>query len=146
MENYSTILETAQPANTVFSAINEVAAWWTQNFEGESTHLNDTFKVTFGETFIVLKVTELVTNYKVVWHVTDCHKHFLQNQKEWVGTSIVFEISKNPDQTARLNFTHIGLTSPLECYAICVDAWGGYLHGSLKKLIETGKGTPDQKV
>ena len=139
-------METTKTANEVYSAINNVQAWWTENFEGTSTRLNDEFTVTFGETFIKLKVVELVTNYKVVWQVTDCHKHFLKNKREWVDTKICFEIAKQGIEKTRLTFTHFGLSDPLECYEICCDAWNGYLQGSLKNLINTGQGTPDRKV
>ena len=145
-ENYSTIIETTQTPNEVYTAINSVPQWWTENFEGASQKRNDEFTVTFGETFIKLKVIELVNNYKVVWEVTDCYKHFLNNKKEWVGTTIQFDISNEGNEKTKLAFTHFGLTSPLECYNICCDAWNGYLQGSLKSLIATGKGTPDKKV
>lgn len=145
-ENYTTELTTDKTPNEVYTAINNVPLWWTENFEGSATKLGDAFTVTFGETYIKLKVAELVNNYKVVWEVTDCHKHFLQNKKEWAGTCIVFDIANEGNQQTKLSFTHIGLSSPLECYEICCDAWSGYLQGSLKKLIETGKGTPDKKV
>jgi len=39
----------------------------------------------------------------------------------------------------------VGLVEPLECYDICSDAWGRYLLGSLKNLINKGQGTPDRK-
>jgi hypothetical protein len=144
--NYCTIIETSKTSNEVYSAINNVHLWWTENFEGNSKKLNDEFIVTFGETFIKLKVSELVNNYKVVWEVIDCYKHFLKNKKEWVGTKICFDISKQGNERTTLNFTHFGLSSPLECFEVCCDAWNGYLQGSLKNLINSGKGTPDKKV
>ena len=64
-ENYSTVIETAKTSNEVYSAINNVQQWWTENLEGASKKLIDEFTVTFGETFIKLKVVELVNNYKV---------------------------------------------------------------------------------
>lgn len=145
-ENYSTVIETTKTANEVYSAINSVPLWWTENFDGASKRLNDEFTVTFGETFIKLKVVELVVNYKVAWQVTDSYKHFLKNKREWVGTEIRFEIANEGNQKTKLSFTHVGLSSPLECYDICCDAWNGYLQGSLKKLINSGEGTPDKKV
>lgn len=145
-ENYSVLIETAKTSNEVYSAINNVQQWWTENFEGASTKLHDEFTVTFGETFIKLKVAELVNNYKVVWQVTDCYKHFLENKKEWVNTKICFEIANEANKKTKLTFTHFGLTNPLECYEICCDAWNGYLMGSLQSLINTGKGTPDKKI
>lgn len=145
-KNYSSTMQVPNTSNDVYTAINNVPLWWTENFEGGSKKLNDEFTVTFGETFIKLKVIELVNNYKVVWEVTDCFKHFLKNKKEWVGTTICFDIANEENKTAKLTFTHYGLSSPLECYEVCCDAWNGYLQGSLKSLITTGKGSPDKKV
>ena len=54
-ENYSTVIETVQTPNEVYTAINNVPQWWTENFEGEAQKLNSEFTVTFGETFIKLK-------------------------------------------------------------------------------------------
>lgn len=145
-KDYSTVIEVTNTSNDVYTAINNVPRWWTENFEGDSKKLNGEFTVTFGETFIKLKVVELVVNYTVVWEVIDCYKHFLKNKKEWVGTRIRFDIVNEGNEKAKLTFTHVGLTSPLECYEICCDAWNGYLGGSLKSLIQTGNGTPDKKV
>ena len=145
-ENYSTVMETAKTSNEVYTAITNVKKWWTENFEGASKKLDDEFTVTFGETFIKLKVVELVNNYKVVWLVTDCYKHFLENKKEWVNTKICFDIFNEGNEKTKLIFTHLGLVNPLECYEICCDAWNGYLQGSLKSLINTGIGKPDKEV
>jgi len=144
--NYSSVIKTNKTANEVYNAINNVNLWWTENIEGGSKKLNDEFIVSFGETYIKLKVIELVNNYKVVWLVTDCFKHFLNNKKEWVGTKICFDIANQDNEVTNLVFTHIGLIDPLECYLICCDAWNGYLQGSLKSLINTGMGKPDSKV
>ena len=32
-----------------------------------------------------------------------------------------------------------------ECFEACSDAWGGYIKGSLRSLIATGKGQPNVK-
>ena len=145
-KDYSTVIETTKTPNEVYTAINNVQQWWTENFEGSSKKLNNEFTVTFGETYIKLKVVELINNYKVVWQVIDCYKHFLNNKTEWVDTKICFDIVNEGNEKTKLVFTHFGLTNPLECYEICCDAWKGYLQGSLKSLITTGKGTADKKV
>lgn len=145
-ENYVKVIESPKSSNEVYSAINEVDHWWTENFEGNSKKLNDEFTVTFGETFIKLKVIELVNNYKVVWQVMDCYKHFLTNKNEWVNTKICFDIVNEGNEKTKLTFTHVGLTNPLECYEICCDSWNGYLLGSLANLINVGKGSPDRKI
>jgi catechol 2,3-dioxygenase-like lactoylglutathione lyase family enzyme len=32
-----------------------------------------------------------------------------------------------------------------ECYGVCANAWGGYIEGSLRDLIETGTGRPNPR-
>jgi hypothetical protein len=145
-QNYSRVIQMPATSNDVYAAINNVSLWWTENFKGSTQRLNDEFTVTFGETFIKLKVTELLNNCKIVWEVTDCFKHFLKNKKEWVGTKICFDIVTEDNKSVKLTFTHIGLSSPLECYDICCDAWNGYLGGSLKNLALKGLGSPDKKI
>lgn len=145
-DDYATVIEFDNNPGDVYTAINQVDRWWTENFEGSTTQLNDEFTVTFGETFVKLKVAELVDNQKVVWDVIDCHKHFVKNTREWVGTRICFEITGAGDKKSRLSFTHKGLSNALECFDICCSGWNGYLHGSLISLITTGEGTPDKKV
>jgi Holliday junction resolvase-like predicted endonuclease len=91
-------------------------------------------------------VIELVNNYKVMWLVTDCLKHFLKNKKEWVDTTFCFDIMNEHNEKTTTSFTHTGLSSPLECFTVCCDAWNSYLQGSLKNLINTGIGKADKKL
>lgn len=143
--DFSLVFEVDNPSNAVYTAINNVTGWWTENMEGSSKRIGDTFTVTFSETYITLRVAEQRTNFRIAWEVIDCHKHFLQNPKEWVGTTVCFDIEQVNYVGSRVRFTHVGLVEPLACYDICSDAWGRYLLGSLKALITTGKGYPDQK-
>ena len=46
---------------------------------------------------------------------------------------------------AEVRFTHVGLVPQYECYDVCSNAWSGYLGGSLRNLINTGKGQPNPK-
>jgi hypothetical protein len=62
---------------------------------------------------------------------------------EWKGTEVVFEVSKG-DKT-EVRFTHLGLVPEYECFNVCSNAWGSYINGSLRSLITTGKGHPNQK-
>jgi hypothetical protein len=70
--------------------------------------------------------------------------NFTEDQNEWKGNKIIFDISRKDNQT-QLQFTQIGLTPSYECYNVCQDAWTSYLQGSLKDLITTGKGKPNTK-
>ena len=42
-------------------------------------------------------------------------------------------------------FTHVGLTPDGECFDSCSNAWGFYISGSLRNLIESGQGEPNQR-
>jgi len=70
--------------------------------------------------------------------VTDSKINFVDNKQEWEGTQIVFDISPKDGQT-EIWFTHVGLKPDLQCYGACSNAWGGYIAGSLLRLISTGE-------
>jgi len=68
----------------------------------------------------------------------------VKDKSEWIGTDIVFKISKKGNKT-ELQFFHEGLVPEYECYDMCSNAWGSYITSSLKNLITTGKGQPEKK-
>ena len=57
---------------------------------------------------------------------------------------MVFEIARENGKT-ELRFTHVGLRPAIECYGKCAGAWGFYINHSLRSLITTGKGGPNNK-
>jgi Activator of Hsp90 ATPase homolog 1-like protein len=141
-QDYTVSITVNATAQEAFKSINSVSKWWTEDLEGRSQKLNDEFTVHFGETFITMKIVELVPDKKIVWHVTDCYKHWLKDKKEWKDTRMNWEISTKKDAT-QITFTHIGLVPGLECYDGCENAWGQYINGSLFKLLTKGKGVPE---
>ena len=88
------------------------------------------------------QIEEFVPGEKVVWHVLDNYFSFTEDRSEWKGTDVVFDISRKGDQT-EVRVTHVGLVPEYECYDVCSDGWTTYINGSLKSLIETGKGNPN---
>jgi hypothetical protein len=142
--DYTTCITVNASALDAFNSINNVKGWWTENMEGSSEHVGDVFTVSFGQTYITLRVAESVPGKKIVWNVTDCNKHWLKNKKEWTGTQVAWEISADSG-TAKIDFTHLGLVPELECFDACDNAWTGYLQGSLKNLVNKGKGQPEPK-
>ena len=56
----------------------------------------------------------------------------------------VFDIFEK-DGTTQLRFTHEGLVPAYECFDVCSNAWGSYVNGSLRSLIETGRGRPNKR-
>ena len=89
------------------------------------------------------RITEWVPGKKVVWHVVDSHINFVKDRTEWNGTDIVFDIDRQRGKT-ELRFTHVGLVPAFECYGDCSGAWGFYINDSLRSLITTGQGQPNQ--
>jgi len=76
--------------------------------------------------------------------VLGVHLNFTKDKTEWKGTEITFEISKMGNRT-EVRFTHVGLVPEYACFDMCSNAWGLYINGSLRSLISTGKGQPNQK-
>src|SRR5262245_38152789 len=91
-----------------------------------------------------MKLIEVIPEKKVVWLVLHNYFNFTEDKTEWKGTKVIFEVSKNGDKT-EVRFTHQGLVPQYECYNACSNAWGSYINGSLRSLITTGKGYPNQK-
>jgi hypothetical protein len=91
------------------------------------------------------KITEFIPGKKVVWQVLDGYLNFVADKNEWTGTKIIFEISKKDDKKTEVRFTHKGLVPQFECYNACSNAWSSFINGSLKDLITTGIGQPNEK-
>jgi uncharacterized protein YndB with AHSA1/START domain len=132
-----------QTPEEVFEAINNVRGWWSEEIEGNTDQPGE-FRYRYQDVHrCTIRITELVPGKKVSWHVVDNYFNFVKDKKEWIGTDIVFEISRKGDKT-EVRFAHIGLVPGYECYDVCQDAWGTYIKGSLRDLIATGKGQPNQ--
>lgn len=140
--NFTTSLLVDQSPSHVFQAINRVKDWWSSKMEGHSEKIHDVFTVHFGETYIKVEIVEWIPEKKINWLVVDCHKPWLKNNKEWVGTHLIWEIT---DQFAKtqIQFTHQGLVPDLECFGACSNAWQTYIQQSLRSLVTTGKGKPN---
>ena len=143
-QDYNIAITVNATAQEALNAVNNIAGWWTTVFEGHSEKVNDVFTVTFGETWITIKITEVVPGKKISWLVTDCNKEWLKDKKEWKGTTMVWDISAE-DNATKITFTHIGLRPGMECYNGCEKAWNFYIEQSLLKLLNEGKGMPELK-
>ncbi|PQJ09223.1 ATPase [Flavipsychrobacter stenotrophus] len=138
--DYSVSILVDQTPNEVFNSINNVRGWWQGKIEGSTDKLNDEFTYQMVDVhFSKQKVTELIPNKKVVWHVTDSKINFVVDKDEWTDTEIVFDISTEGNKT-KVTFTHQGLVPAIECYGGCSGAWGRLVQESLYSLITTRKG------
>lgn len=144
-KDYNTSFTVDQSPEEVFDAINNVRGWWSGEIDGRTDKLGAEFTYRYQDLHrSTQKITELVRAKKVVWHVLDAQINFAKDKHEWNGTDIVFEIARKGDKT-ELRFTHVGLVPAIECYGKCAGAWGFYINESLRSLITTGKGDPNEE-
>jgi hypothetical protein len=78
-----------------------------------------------------------------VWRVLESYLDFAQDKNEWNGTDVTFIITTKGKKT-EIRFTHVGLVPEYECFDKCSNAWSFYINGSLRSLITTGKGQPNE--
>ncbi|MEZ4802664.1 MAG: SRPBCC domain-containing protein [Gelidibacter sp.] len=143
--SYSTTISVAQSPEEVYNAINNVRGWWSEEIEGPTDALNKEWFYHYKDIHLCkIKVVEMVPHKRVVWEVMENSFNFIEDDSEWVGNHLIFEISKEADGT-KLSFTQDGLTPMDACYNVCRDGWDNYITNSLRKLITTGKGEPNPK-
>lgn len=144
-EDYTTSFAVDQSPEEVFSAINNVRGWWSGEIDGPTDQLGAEFTYRYEDDHrSTQKITEWVPDKKVVWHVSDAVVNFVKDKTEWNGTDVVFEIARKGGKT-EVRFTHVGLVPAIECYGACSGAWAFYINDSLRSLITTGKGDPNQE-
>ncbi|MEZ0005744.1 uncharacterized protein YndB with AHSA1/START domain [Flavobacterium sp. 28YEA47A] len=144
-ENFTTSFIVDATPRKVFDAINNVRGWWSENIEGPTDKLNGEFSYHYMDVHRCrIKVTEMQTDTKIVWHVLDNNFKFTKDKSEWKNTHIIFDITEKNGKT-EMKFTHQGLVPTYECYQVCHDAWTYYIQESLKMLVTTGKGQPTPK-
>lgn len=134
-----------QSPEEVSAAVGNVRGWWSGQIEGATDKLGAEFTYRYKDIHrSKQKITEFVPGKKVVWHVLDSSLSFVKDKTEWNGTDVVFEISKAGKKT-ELRFTHKGLVPETECYEACFEGWSFFISESLKSLITTGKGDPNDE-
>jgi len=142
---FTTSILVEQTPAEVFNAVNNVRGWWSEEIEGNTAKLDETFNYHYQDVHrSKMKITEFVPNKKVVWQVLDNYFSFTNDKDEWKGNTIIFEISAKENKTL-LSFTQVGLVPEYECYDVCENAWNTYIQKSLYHLITTGQGQPNGK-
>lgn len=139
--NFTTTITVDAPPQKAFHAINDVPAWWGR-ITGSTTAVGDEFVyVVPGLHYSGFRVTDIEPAQRIAWLVTGSYLDFTADKQEWNGTTVRFDIQET-DAGTRVTFTHEGLDAEDECYDVCSNAWGMFVNGSLKALIETGVGQP----
>src|SRR5437868_7105834 len=107
--DFTTTLLADQSPEEVFNAVNNVRGWWSEEIEGDTDQLNAVFDYHYQDVHrCKMKIIEFVPGKKVAWQVLDNYFKFTEDKTEWIGTTIVFEITQKDDKT-QLRFTHLGL-------------------------------------
>ena len=142
-DDFSTTLTVGRSADDVYAAIIDPRGWWSTHITGRTSSAGDVYFYDKGDIhFATIEVVESTPGTRVVWKVLRNHFKFTSDPTEWTGTSIVFDLlEENGDTTVR--FTHVGLNPHEECFEICNVAWTFYVRQSLRNLILTGTGQPD---
>jgi len=144
-QNYTASFLVDQSPREVFNAVTNARGWWSEEIAGSTDKLNDIFLYHYQDVHRArIKLIEVVPDKRVVWEVLDNYFNFTQDETEWKGTKMIFEISQKGNQT-QLHFTHQGLVPAYECFDVCNDAWSNYIKNSLYSLITKGKGQPNPK-
>lgn len=141
--NYTLSFTVPQSPDAVFAAIANVRGWWSQEISGGTEQVGDVFAYRYQDLHRCrIAVIEAALGRKMVWHVLDNYFSFTQDETEWKGTDMIFDITRKGDVT-EVTFTHRGLVPTYECYEACSQGWQMYVEGSLRELIMTGKGRPN---
>lgn len=143
--DFTTVIMVDQSPAEVYQAITNIRGWWSEEIEGGTTQLGDEFFYHYQDIHLCkMRLIEAVPDQKLVWLVLENQFSFTQDQREWVGNQLVFEIAPKNGKT-EIRFTQVGLVPTYECYKVCYDGWTNYIGKSLYQLITTGKGSPNPK-
>jgi Activator of Hsp90 ATPase homolog 1-like protein len=144
-QDFTATISVDQTPDQAFNAIKNVRGWWSENIEGSTDKLGHEFTYRYRDVhYCKMKLIEVIPDKKLVWLVLDNFFDFTEDKSEWKDTKTIFEVSKTGDKT-EIRFTHQGLVPEYECFNVCSNAWGSYINGSLRSLITTGRGRPNQK-
>ena len=139
-QDYTAAITVGKTPEEVFNSVAAITKWWSKDFEGSSTKLNDEFVICHpGAHYSKQKLVEVIPNRKVVWLVTESNLDWLEKDThEWTNTKMIFDITKTENKTV-LHFTHEGLVPEKECYARCSQGWNMVIKQWLFNFIADGK-------
>src|ERR1700761_1432268 len=92
---HSSLIAEVSPEEA-FDSINNVRVWWAKNLEGSTRQVGDIFTVHFGSTFVAFEIMEMIPGKKIVWEVTSCYLHWINDKTEWIEPTIGFHIARVP--------------------------------------------------
>jgi len=126
---------TPEQVYEAITTVDGLAAWWAEKTTG-NTDLGGVVEFRFETGGFDMKVIEQDRGRLLRWEVVD-------GPEEWIGTTIRWELRQSGDYTVIL-FKHEGWREPVEFMYHCTTKWATFLM-SLKRLLETGEGSPDPR-
>ncbi|HKC66804.1 MAG TPA: hypothetical protein VKG26_01105 [Bacteroidia bacterium] len=85
-KDFKTTITVEQSPETVYKAINNPRAWWSEGINGITDKLQAEWNYHFGDNHrCKIKVIEMIPNEKVVWLVEENYFKNAKNQSEWGG-------------------------------------------------------------
>src|SRR3954470_17565300 len=94
-KNYTATILVAQSPKTAFNAAKNFRAWWSEEIEGNTDHLGETFFYHYKDVHLCkIKLIEMITDKKLVYEVIDNQFSFTKDKTEWIGSRLIFEFSE----------------------------------------------------
>jgi uncharacterized protein YndB with AHSA1/START domain len=143
MNDFSTTFTVDRTPTEAFDAITDVRHWWSEDVVGDTRWPGGEFYYHFQDKHrCTIQITEAVPGRRVAWRIVENYFAFTEDQTEWAGTTVTFDIAERDGKT-EVRFAHVGLLPEHECFDVCSNAWTFFVNTSLRTLIETGAGLPN---
>ncbi|MFC4942816.1 SRPBCC family protein [Pseudonocardia sp. GCM10023141] len=140
---FTTTFTVDQTRAEAFAAVLDPRGWWAEGIDGRTDEVGAEFTYAFEDVHRTrIRVTDIEPDRKVSWLVLENHFNFTQDDTEWTGTTMTFDITE-ADGATTVRFTHEGLVPAYECFEACSTGWTFYVATSLRNLIATGTGQPN---
>jgi uncharacterized protein YndB with AHSA1/START domain len=129
-----TIQATAAKVLRAITEQEDLAGWWTRDVSAKP-QVGSVAEFGFDNHAVVTRMKVIqISPTRVEWECVD-------GPSEWIGTTVTFDLEPKGEETTLL-FAQRGWKEASDFYAHCNTKWGYFL-GSLKSLLEQGKGTPE---
>ena len=142
MASISHRVEIKAPTGAVYEVISTLGglrSWWSTGVHG-NPEKGGALRIDFDETRSTsLSVTKAQKNKSAAWMVTSSN---FPEGKDWLKTTILFDLSEGEDRGTVLSFSHDGWKDKAPSFALSSKRWNVALQ-SLAGLCENGKGKPE---
>src|SRR4051812_35944827 len=90
-KSFTTSITVDKDISSTFDSIKNFRAWWSEEIEGKTDQLNETFFYHYKDVHLCkIKLIELVADKKLVYQVIDNEFNFTKDKTEWINTKLIF--------------------------------------------------------